>query len=253
MQIAYQPTMLINSGRYLLLLMFFSFSFHQLRSQNIFAIYKVTKEIDIPEHDGYKPKLPPLNFHGYFYKKGATTISFYKPAYFDKYPNGQITYSVPGDGPNHIGVHMLNLDTVLCIDYKNMDSLIWRYTSYSNNTGNQQPYSFNFEPGFQDWELLNETKSINGLNSQRALLRTSAGVEYWNVWFCPDIPLDGNISNIFGLPGLVVEAENSILKEKFSLEAYQINIFIDDKVFWPEVFQKKFIYRGVIRNSKKAR
>lgn len=235
------------------LLIVFHITTYQLKAQNVFAMYKVTKEIDIPEHDGFKPKLQPLDFTAYFYRKGATSISFYKPAYLDKYPNGQITYSVPGAGSNHIGVHMLNMDTVLCIDYKNMDTLIWRYTSYTNNTGSQQPYSFNIEPGFQVWEILNETKRIGGLNCQRALSRSTTGTAYWDVWFCPDIPLDGNISNIFGLPGIVVEAENSILKEIFLLESYQLDINIDDKVFWPEIFQKKFIYRGVIRNKNKAR
>ena len=56
------------------------------------------------------------------------------------------------------------------------------------------------------WELTSETKDIMGYNCQLATCNYRGRI--WNVWFCPDIPINEGPWKLFGLPGLVLEAND---------------------------------------------
>ncbi len=223
-----------------------------LFSQNIIAKYRATMQINVVHEDGVKPKLPELEFDCYYYKKGNRYISFLRPLYFEKYKQGFMNYDVPNSAINHFAVYHLNMDTLIAASYKDTDSLIWRSTHYSNMSNNQKPDYYNYERGWQQWNILPEKRNIDGLECQRAELVYSGGMyqepkKGWDVWFCPDIPVGANISNVLELPGLVIEGEDLVLGIRYELESYALNVAIDDKVFWPDVFNKKFAFRGNLK------
>lgn len=221
-------------------------------AQTIHAVYKSYKSVVIQTEDGFSPNIAPLEFTCHFYRKGNRYISFNKPDYLKKYPEGRITYSNPNVGANFYGVYSLNMDTIININYKALDSSIWRYTNYTNVSNEQKPYSFNFEPGFQQWEILNETKAIGGLSCQRARLKYPDGQLGWDLWFCPDIQVECGVSNIFGLPGLVVEANDLGASTRYELQYYNVEETFSDEVFWPVLFNKPFVHRGTIKNRNKG-
>lgn len=56
------------------------------------------------------------------------------------------------------------------------------------------------------WELASETKEIMGYICQLATCNYRGRI--WKVWFSPDIPINEGPWKLFGLPGLVLEAND---------------------------------------------
>jgi GLPGLI family protein len=217
--------------------------------QGFHAKYKVTMEVQINQPNGFQPKIPPLEFTGSLYHKNNLYVSWLTPNYLDKYPEGKIEFT--RSGANEYYVYPLNMDTMIRIYYKAIDSNLIRLTNFSNASNSQKPYTYNFEPGFTKWTILPETKVIQGLNCQRAQ-RIIDGTLYYDVWFCADIPLEHGISEIFNLPGLMVEGNsyggNTI---SYSLLYYNMQETFDDAVFWPPLFNQPFTHMGTFRNRQK--
>jgi len=198
------------------------------------------------EKDG--KKAPLLDLLGLYFIKGNRVISYYKPLYVGKYPGNQFIEEV---GPNQYRTKGLNTDSIIAVTYSDGDSLIFRYTNFSSEPNMQRPESFYYEPGFKKWEILNEFKEINGLQCQRAKQFDSRGGLQWDVWFCADIPVPRGFDDSFDIPGLLVEAvfiDTYFIK----LRQYETGIEIDDKEFWPPIFNKSFFHRGTIKNKHKA-
>ncbi len=234
----------------LLFLYSYLFTTH-LHSQDISATYEILMDINkLVSHPG-KGKLDPLKFKGFFYVKGSRIISYWQPAYLEKYPNGKIGYSINDGTSNHIGIISLNTDSIINIDYSDSDSMIWRYTNYIGASGMQQPYSFKYEKGFKKWEILPERKMIAGIECQRALNFNESNQVMWDVWFYPEIIVDRSVGSSFDVPGLIVEADDKGLGITYKLLTYSLENSVSDKVFWPSLFNKSFFHRGTIRNRNK--
>jgi GLPGLI family protein len=218
--------------------------------QGFHAKYKVTKEVQINQPNSFQPKIPPLEFTGYLYHKNNLYISWLTPNYLDKYPQGRIELEMPvAEGIGFFG-YSLNMDSMISIYYKAIDSNLIRLTNYTNASNSQKPYSYNFEPGFTNWTILPESKIVQGLNCQRAQLIRSGGIQ-WDVWFCSDIPIENGVSNIFNLPGLMVEGYSFGEKTSYSLIYYNMQETFDDAVFWPPLFNQPFKHMGTFRNQQK--
>lgn len=69
------------------------------------------------------------------------------------------------------------------------------------------------------WKITEEKKSIGNLKCQAALL-SYAGREY-KAWFTNDIPVSDGPYKFYGLPGLIVEMEDSGKQYKFELLSYK--------------------------------
>jgi len=205
---------------------------------------------DSKEKEEYK--LKPLEFTGHFFLKGKRVISYLTPEYLVQYPTGSINFQTQNGG-NGVQIRSFELcaDSIIGIDYSDGDSLIWRYTRYIGGRDRQSPASFNYEPGFKEWEILSETKEIDGLKCQRARNYLQSGTVEWDVWFWRDIPVERGFSNTFGLPGLLVEGECIAGKASYKLLSYKIGEPIPESVFWPALFNKPFVHRGTIRNKNK--
>lgn len=208
-----------------------------LKAQSIEAKYSVSQEIAYTDPYG-KVQTLIFEYTGMLYKKGSRYISFKKPLYLDKYPSGTIDFVYSANHSGSVGVFM---DTIQSLNYIDFDSLLWRYRSDMSGKGNVTfNYMRNFEPEAKQWEILPETKEINGLACQKAILKSLDGRIVHEVWFSPDVSMLAGPVDIFGLPGLVVEAHSFLSRQTWILESYVSEIDISDSTFWPNEFLQSF-------------
>jgi GLPGLI family protein len=202
-------------------------------SQNIEAHYKVVFPLNISQQET-KANIVHLRYEGYLYRSGGKHIYFQKPLYLSEYPTGEILVT----GRAGYSVFPLWTDTLQRIAYNNIDSLIFRTRDDITGSSSANEYYLRyFEPGISDWQLLSETKNINGLECQHAKQYNGADSSLlWDVWFYPDISINFGPSDIRDIPGLVVDARNVQSGEVFTLETYMLNTKIPDNIFWPAEF-----------------
>lgn len=62
------------------------------------------------------------------------------------------------------------------------------------------------------WDILNENKTILGYKCQKA--KTNYRGRNWVVWFTPDIPISEGPWKLYGLPGLILQADDE--KDEFN-------------------------------------
>jgi GLPGLI family protein len=209
-------------------------------TQDIKATYIVKRDVIIDDAKNGFYKVIPIDYTCFFYKKGNKYISYNKPNYLKKYPNGSIVLNI---NENHTFNYGLNMDTIQNITYHNIDSLVKRYrNSYGFKEKVTENILLEFDINYFQWEILPETKNISGLNCQRAKLSIRQQPQ-WDLWFCADIPSDVGISSIVGLPGLIVEADHIPVKTKYILQNYELNANINDNIFWPDEFKDPFVIR----------
>ncbi len=82
------------------------------------------------------------------------------------------------------------------------------------------------------WELCQDTMKIEGLKAQKAIC--SYGGRKWIAWFCPEIPFNDGPYKFCGLPGLIIELNDTRNHYVFELVAIKKSykgqtIDIDDK------------------------
>ncbi|MEJ5048350.1 GLPGLI family protein [Chryseobacterium culicis] len=78
---------------------------------------------------------------------------------------------------------------------------------------------FSFEPANKvEWNLLNETKKINGYNCKKAIGKY--GMRELTAWYTLDIPISEGPYTFKGLPGLVIYLEDQ--KQTYSFELFYL-------------------------------
>lgn len=97
------------------------------------------------------------------------------------------------------------------------------------------------------WEILNETRRLLGYTIQKAI--TNYGGRNWIVWFTPDIPISDGPYKFNGLPGLILEARdsmnhyvfrfNSIKSEKIPIQLMKNDYIITNRKAFHE-YQNDF-------------
>ena len=97
------------------------------------------------------------------------------------------------------------------------------------------------------WELLNETKNINSFNCQKA--RGNFRGRIYTVWFTNDIPVSLGPWKLNGLPGLILEATDSLNQFQFFAEKIELQMevnTIDTRGFFNHTYitqiQERIIY-----------
>lgn len=216
-----------------------------LSAQTITANYSVTKAVTYNDEKGTENFVAVLKYDGFLYASNNKFISFLKPLYLKDYPKGEIPIlSKQNNESNAYGVRM---DTLQEIQYIALDSLIMRFRFHKNPEGYHSNFMREFEANYQKWEILPETKTIQGLQCQRAkLFHPKKAQLIFDVWFYADIPVQVNFSNIIGLPGLVIEGELIPEKIKFALKKYELDVPISKHIFWPNEFNEPFKQEGKI-------
>lgn len=81
-----------------------------------------------------------------------------------------------------------------------------------------------------EWTLLEGDSIVCGQQCNRAI-GTFRGVE-WNIWYCPDLPIDNGPWKLGGAPGMILKAEDS--NKYFSFECVAIQNKSEDILFHKE-------------------
>lgn len=215
-----------------------------LFAQNIKAVYSATRDISVNIPKKGITKIGKLDYDCYFFKKGNKYISYNKPNYLSTFPKGNMKVSI---SENHVFYYELMMDTIQNLVYKDLDSLIKRdRPDISGKNKVDSNYVQEFDLNYYQWEILPEIKIVDGLRCQRA--KQSIRLQpQWDVWFCPDIPAQAGISYIINIPGLIVEANHIPLGINYTLQKYELNVAIEDNVFWPKEFNLPFKSRKALR------
>lgn len=111
-----------------------------------------------------------------------------------------------------------------------------------------------------DWELTEDTTTIHGLHSQKAIC--TYGGRKWIAWFSPEIPFSDGPYKFNGLPGLILKASDSedhYIFEMVSIEQAEKALMIDmtEKDF-VDVSKKDFLraknafYNNIMIKAKEA-
>lgn len=207
------------------------------KAQTVQATYTVTEDIYAPLASGEK-KVGTLTNTGYLYKKDGRYVYFEKPNYLKDYPDGYIKIQLDGSNSHLVGI---SIDTLQYLAFVNMDSLYKYGRGNSSGFGRvKENTKQNFNPDFYEWEMLNETKVINGLKCQKASLSNKGRLQ-WVVWFAPEVPVLAGPFTIIGVPGLVVEAEMVPLKKFYKLDKYTVGKDFPEDVFHPKEYLQPFV------------
>lgn len=222
-------------------------------AQNISARYAVVETINGSGNNSLYKQSIQLNYDGFFYRSGGTYISYLKPLYLGKYPQGFVSLnSESSTGALNVSSYMLTMDTLQHINYISMDSLIIRSRVNANSYKvNKLPNTCrSFEIDYQQWMILPETKTIQGLRCQRAKRVDTSGKVYYDVWFCADLPTACNFNAIIGLPGLIVEGDCIPWNQHFSLVSYEWNSEVLASVLWPVEFNEGFRMQSPFKRQR---
>ena len=95
------------------------------------------------------------------------------------------------------------------------------------------------------WELLNETKNINSFNCQKA--RGNFRGRTYTVWFTNDIPVNLGPWKLNGLPGLILEATDSLNQFQYFAEKVELQMevnTIDTEGFFNQIYITPIIERS---------
>jgi GLPGLI family protein len=210
------------------------------------AVYSITKTHIIPAHGTTPAKPLVLNYTGHFYSKGQKAVSFIKPLYLAQYPSGQI----PSTDPSVLHTFTVCTDTLQDVHLIDYDSLTWKTKNDLASGAKGSHYYFTFEPGFRQWTILPETKTINGLSTQRAILKAADGSVVYDVWFCADVETIGGEFGMFYLPGLLIEGTCPILGATYRLENYALDVVVDSAVFRPFENNASFTKRNHLKKMQ---
>jgi GLPGLI family protein len=206
------------------------------KAQNFNAIYSVERIITV-KTSGLKTLSTTLNYNGYLYKSGNRYISFFKPLFLDKYEDGSLEI-VPGHRVE------INKDSVQAISYVDLDSNIVRTRTDLVKINKLR----SFTPGYIKWQIMPETKNINGLECQRALMDFNGKTNLCEIWFCSDLNIPVSLRNLPDLPGLLVEANYYSAQETYKLISYKLEDSIPRNIFWPAEFKETFYDQRAKKN-----
>lgn len=99
----------------------------------------------------------------------------------------------------------------------------------------------------QQWQLFDETRTIEGYTVQRA--ECDFRGRHWIAWFTAEIPLSEGPWKLSGLPGLILEAADSRGDHSFILSG--LRAVSDGSVTWPEHQYLKADRSDYLRTARK--
>jgi len=226
---------------FLLLLLIKTVNF--INGQNLFVEYDVKREVmGAPK----ELNVPPVDLTCYYYKKANRVISFLKADYLKDYPGG-VFYIKESSSIGHS--FTLYRDTLQAISYFALDSMILRTHTEGGLEENDNRW-FYYDEDYRQWQKLDETASIQGMQCHRAILKADNGTPMAEIWYNPEIEMPVGMRNLINVPGLIVKATYFGTHETFTLKSFSTTSDIPDEVFWPKEFNYPFKkYRDLKRKK----
>ncbi len=223
--------------KYLIAFIFFIQLCYYGNSQNLAATYSIQREfLNLPEDIS----IAPLELTGVYYKKNNRVISFQKADYLTKYPESPIVIN------DHL--ILIYTDSIQNLFAADLDSMILR-NRFSAMPGQYENCFRNFELNYRKWEISNDSALINGLWAKRAVQYRKNGSKSAEIWFYEGIQMPVGICNLLNVPGLIVKAYFYGTHETYNLLSYSSGESIPDEVFWPDVFNEKFVIYPPLKNK----
>ncbi len=104
------------------------------------------------------------------------------------------------------------------------------------------------------WKLLNNTKKIQNIEC------FSAQAEYrgrvWTAWYAPSIPVSSGPWKLYGLPGLILEAEDRNSAIKYECATVNIpkpkEVEVGEKEFLEDLKKKRISYKEYVKTLKES-
>lgn len=201
-------------------------------SQKTFsATYDVYTHINIPEANGSNYSKTDY-FAGFMKKVGNSFVVIRLPLSEKNTVSDTIR-----DQKNSMVNDMSTQSDRKMISFASLDSNY--YKSVMPFSSGVNVYCGYFMPGKTKWEILPDTKIINGLKCQKAIKYTSNKAVSAEIWFYSAINLGGiDINSLRDTPGLVVEATflSDNTKTVWSMKEYKINPSLAERDVWlPEL------------------
>ena len=144
----------------------------------------------------------------------------------------------------------------LKIDLSNVPKTAFSYRIIKDKAKNQVNFydkivrnNFVYEENLNfKWKIIEEKKNIGSLKCQAALI--SYGGRDYKAWFTNDIPVSEGPYKFYGLPGLIVEIEDSKKHYKFELLSYKNlannnPLWIDEKRANAKKISKSDFYKAL--------
>ena len=95
----------------------------------------------------------------------------------------------------------------------------------------------------QDWKILSDKQKVGGFIAQKALCDFAG--RKWTAWFTTDLPIQDGPYKFYGLPGLIVEIEDS--KKQYTFELVSYKTFSEKPKMW---ISKKRVKGKTVKKSE---
>jgi len=225
-----------------LIQLFLAIAFIPANAQVFSARYKVTKQIELKDEND-KTIVIDLPYSGFYFAKDFKVLSYIKPLYLYKYPDGYLKV-------NNMS-YQLDMDSLQFLCYANLDSFILR-RRIKKMVGECENILNEFEKGVMKWALESESKIKLGLTCKKATCHNpNTNKPYCEIWYSTEIPMPIGINNLLDVPGLIVEATFFNLSETYELLSYSFTESIPDEIFWPDEFNEPFIKKDKLKANFK--
>ena len=104
------------------------------------------------------------------------------------------------------------------------------------------------------WKLSKNTRNIQNIECFSAMTEYRGRV--WTVWYAPSVPISSGPWKLYGLPGLILEAEDRNNTIKYECIAVNIpkpkDIEIGEKEFLEDLKKKRISYKEYVKTLKES-
>lgn len=197
-------------------LIFCFFSFFTIAQSKDTAILEVKYKFSYV-YDTTKPDQPVLETMRLFVGRNCSKYESYDYFYEDSLQSASLGEKIAPDGRRVIGYKYFSNT----IRFKNPNTLyVFRNPSKSLNKFRfMKEVEFLYEPNMANisWEITTEKNIIKGIACQKA--KGWCKGRLYEAWFAPGIPFSAGPLKLSGLPGLIIEATDSLKQVSFQLES----------------------------------
>lgn len=242
---------------YFPLIVIFTLKSFYSHSQNAVRLdYATTHNFSTKDLQGNLLSGPTVNLTTKVLYSNNKVLSYQVPLYLKEFPDGQIQMEIKEKGITM--ATPIVMDSIQMLRYYNLDSLFFITRVDNPKTGLSNPNEirnqyFQFEHGFERWELLPDSMLIEGKWCRRAQMRYSHNNEIlYDFWYTDEIPIPLGPMGYVELPGLVIKGIMPPLGYSFELAKYDLQAIIAPQEMWKKELDERYIKKAFIPSLRKS-